>query len=183
MYSRTFGLKISVSGGRSSGVEHQLPKLGVAGSNPVARFSVVVVLITACGRKKEETPQKAWKLYRSSRIRYLKKVADRVGVRFLILSAEYGLVDSEEVIAPYERVMDEKRCDALIHQMVEKLSRLGVSKVVFYRGGARKSYFLCLQRACGILNLPLVSLGYANMGGIREVEEVLKRAHDTVFRG
>jgi cytochrome c551/c552 len=55
-----------VLSGRSSGVERQLPKLGVAGSNPVARFKIFIMrnitilmmfMILACGGSKEEKKQ------------------------------------------------------------------------------------------------------------------------------
>lgn len=133
-----------------------------------------VLLVTACGRSKEREPAPAWRLYRSSRIRYLKKVADRVGVGYAILSAGYGLVESGEILEPYDHLMDDGRCEELLPSIVEKLRKLAPEVVVFYRGGAGKPYLRCIRRACTTLGIPLVEVGYANMGDIRKVEGILK---------
>ncbi len=130
--------------------------------------------MTACGRSKEKELLPAWRLYRSSRIRYLKRVADTVGVDYAILSAEYGLVPSDEVIAPYERVMDEERCHEILPVLVESLKRMRVRAIVFYRGGARKEYYECLRRAAESVGADLISVGYANMGDIGKVKGILE---------
>ena len=130
--------------------------------------------MTACGRSKEDRPMPTWRLYRSSRIRYLKKVADSVGVDYAILSAEYGLVPSKQVIEPYDRVMDDDRCAELFPEIVEALRRMGVDTVVFYRGGARKEYYECIKRAAESAGVRLISVGYAQMGDIGKVKGVLE---------
>ncbi len=130
--------------------------------------------MTACGRSKEGRPLPAWRLYRSSRIRYLKRVADSVGVDYAILSAEYGLVPADEMIAPYERVMDESRCSEMLPSLVETLRKMGVGTVVFYRGGARREYHDCIKRATERAGIELISIGYANMGDIGKVKVILE---------
>ena len=69
-----------------------------------------IVLITACGKKKENKKSKAGKLYKSSRIRYLYRKSKEMNIPFYILSAKYGLVNGDEIIEPYNQVMDEKQC-------------------------------------------------------------------------
>jgi len=134
-----------------------------------------VLIVTACGRSKENQPTEAWRLYKAPRIRYLKRLADELNVPFAILSAKYGLVRDGEVIEPYNTVMDGERCERLLDRIVRKLSSLGVEAVVFYRGGARKDYLRCIERACEIAHIPLFSVGYAHMGDIRKVKEVVLR--------
>jgi hypothetical protein len=132
-----------------------------------------VVLITACGKKKETKPGPAWRLYRSPRIRYLKKKADKFQIDFYILSSKYGLIHSDEIIEPYESVITRERCKILLPEIIKKLTNIQPHKVVFYKGGARKEYFECVEEACRKLNKPILSFGYANMGGIKKLDEIL----------
>jgi len=129
--------------------------------------------MTACGRSKENTPLPAWRLYRSSRIRFLKKVADAKGVGYAILSARYGVVDSDEVIPPYEEIMTSDRCEELLPQIVAKLRDSSPEVIVFYRGGARREYLDCIRRAANLIGIRVIEVGYANMGDIRRVEEII----------
>ena len=134
-----------------------------------------VVLITACGGKKEKEPRKAGELYKSARIRHLYRRSRELNVPFMILSAGYGLVDSEELISPYEAVMSRERCSQLKDKIRKKLK--GFSKVVYFRGGARKEYLECLEEVVRELGLELYTFGYGNMGDIGKLEEVLKKAY------
>ncbi len=132
-----------------------------------------VLLMTACGRSKEKMPLPAWRLYRSSRIRFLKKVAEATGVRYAILSARYGVVDSDEVIPPYEEIMTSERCEKLLPHIVTKLRDFSPGVIVFYRGGARQEYMDCIKKAADILGIRVIEVGYANMGDIRKVEAII----------
>ena len=51
-----------------------------------------IMLITACGNKKENKPIEAGKLYKSSRIRHLYRRSKELNIPFYILSAKYGLI-------------------------------------------------------------------------------------------
>lgn len=132
-----------------------------------------VIVVTACGKTKRNTAFPAWKLYKSPRIRFLKKKADILGVDLYILSAKYGLVHSEEIIEPYEAVMTKETCTELILSILNKLENIKPSKVIYYKGGARKEYFECIYRACTMLNIKLLCFGYANMGDIKRIDEFI----------
>jgi hypothetical protein len=127
------------------------------------------VLVTACGAKKGKGKSRAFLLYKSSRIRALKKIAG--DVPYAILSAKYGLVDSEEILEPYEKVMTE----AIAKKHVSRVGRVlkNYDVVVYYRGGARKTYLECLVHACRDAMVPLIVCGYANMGDIGNVSDIL----------
>ena len=131
---------------------------------------VRILVATACGAKKNPRPMPAYKLYKSTRIKAVYN--RRSGCDMSILSAEYGLVGAHEVIGPYERVMDEQRARELIPSVAEKLKSCDC--VIFFKGGARKAYLSCIEAACQKAGKALVSLGFANMGGINDLPEVIK---------
>jgi hypothetical protein len=128
------------------------------------------VIVTACGAKKSPIPMPAYKFYKSSRIR---AVFNRRGDSdMFILSAEYGLIDACKVIRPYERLMDEQRSNELTPSVAKKL--LDYSNVIYFRGGARRTYFSCIKASCRKAKKTLVAFGYANMGGINDLPKILK---------
>lgn len=137
-----------------------------------------LVLITACGRSKEKKPQPAWRLYKSPRIRYLKKVADEMDIPFYILSAKYGLIPAEESIEPYDVILTEKIYEELFQKVLRQLKELkneGVSLVLYYRGGARKEYYELLLHACSKLKLNFIYYGSKNMKDINLSRELIRK--------
>ena len=131
-----------------------------------------IILVTACGVAKIGKAAPAGELYKSSRIRYLRKKARQLEIPFYILSAKYGLINSETVIEPYEKKMSSERCKEILEQIVSVLKKFDVA--IYYRGGAGKLYMECLEKACEQARVQLISFGYANMGDINKLEEVLK---------
>jgi len=131
-----------------------------------------VALVTACGGKKENKKLPAGKLYRSARIRHLFRRSKELGVPFFILSAGYGLISGDEEIEPYEAIMTEERCRELLPTLLSRLKEFDV--IVYYRGGARKEYLNCIERAAELLKKELVVFGYGNMGDIGKLESVIK---------
>ena len=130
-----------------------------------------IVLITACGNKKENKPTKAGNLYKSSRIRHLYKRSKELNIPFYILSAKYGLVNGDEIIAPYNQIMDKKQCEKLKDQIEKILENFDI--IIYYKGGARKEYYNCLEIIAKKLNKRFISFGYGNMGDIRKLEDII----------
>ena len=124
-----------------------------------------ILIVTACGAKKNPRPLPAYKLYKSARIKAVYN--RRSGCDMGILSAEYGLVRAHDVIEPYERLMDEERAEELAPFVAEKLKEYDC--IIFFKGGARKAYLSCIKAACKKAGRTLVALGYANMGGINDL--------------
>lgn len=133
---------------------------------------VKIAIVTACGAKKENSPSPAWKLYRSSRIKYLYKQSKKLGYPLFILSARYGLVHSEEVVEPYDQILTEERMEELIPQIMECLR--GFDVIVYYKGGARRTYLELIKRASKLANVELVTFGYANMGDINKLKNIIE---------
>ena len=131
-----------------------------------------MALVTACGAKKEDTPQPAGRLYKSSRIRHLYKRSKELGLPFYILSAKYGLINADSIIEPYDRIMTPERAAELLPQVKDTIKDFDL--IIFYKGGARKEYRELIERACKETGTQLISFGYGNMGDIGELENILR---------
>ncbi|ASJ03942.1 hypothetical protein A3L01_00630 [Thermococcus barossii] len=131
-----------------------------------------MALVTSCGAKKEETPQPAGRLYKSSRIRHLYKKSKELGIPFYILSAKYGLINADMIIEPYDKVMTPERAAELLSPVKETIKSFDL--VVFYKGGARKEYRELIEKACEETGTRLISFGYGNMGDIGKLDKILE---------
>ena len=89
-----------------------------------------------------------------------------------ILSAKYGLIDSEATIEPYEYKMSEKRAQELQSIVAEKVQHY--DRVVFFKGGSSKSYLECIRSACEKASVEFHPFGYANMGDIKLLPQYLR---------
>ena len=134
--------------------------------------TIKVALVTACGVKKENTPQPAGRLYKSSRIRHLYKKSKELGLPFYILSAKYGLINADTIIEPYDRIMTPERAAELLPQVKETIKSFDL--VIFYKGGARKEYRELIESACEETGTRLISFGYGNMGYIGKLDKILE---------
>ncbi|WP_268544030.1 DUF6884 domain-containing protein [Candidatus Nitrosotenuis cloacae] len=133
-----------------------------------------ISVVTACGNKKADIPLPAWQLYNSPRIR---AIYNRKGSHdMFILSAEYGLIPAEKIIAPYNRIMDEKRAQELIPYLKEVIKDYDV--IVYFKAGARRLYEQCLEKACQESGVKLVSFGFGFMGGINELDSKIRMAEE-----
>lgn len=135
-----------------------------------------IVLITACGSKKENFPTLAGQLYKSSRIRYLYKISQQLDIDFYILSARYGLVSSKTLIEPYDKILTKKRCEELKKHMVEIIKKFDT--VIFYKGGSKLEYSECIESICKILNKEFISFGYGNMGDINKIFNIMEQLNE-----
>ena len=130
-----------------------------------------IALVTACGNKKEKTPQEAGKLYRSARIRHLYRRSKELNIPLFIISAKYGLVSADEIIEPYNAVMTDEKCKELKEKMLSKLRDFDI--IIYYRGGARKTYLDCISEVAKELEKELIVFGYGNMGDIGKLTNIL----------
>ena len=135
-----------------------------------------IVLITACGNKKENKPTEAGRLYKSSRVRHLYKRSKELNIPFYILSAKYGLVSGDEIIQPYNQIMDKKQCESLKNKIEDILENFDI--IIYYKGGARKEYYNCLENIAKKLNKKFISFGYGNMGDIGKLEDIIRGISD-----
>ena len=132
----------------------------------------MIAIVTACGNKKESVPLPAYKLYKSSRIKAVYN--RRQNHDMFILSAEHGLIPAEKVIAPYNRLMDERRCDELIPSVAKSLKKYDA--VVYFKGGSGKPYRRCMIEACGVAGVKLDAFGDKIMQGIGDLPGKIRDA-------
>jgi len=141
--------------------------------------NIRIALITSCGKKKENKPEKAGLLYKSSRIRYLYKKSKELNIPLYILSAKYGLIHSDKIIEPYDQIMTKERIKELLPQVKEVIKNFNI--VIFYRGGARKEYVELIEEASKKANVTLITFGYGNMGDVHKLENILEGVYNGVF--
>ena len=130
-----------------------------------------IVVVTACSKRKENTPLPAWKLYKSSRIKAIYRNSKNCDIK--ILTAKYGLIDADEIIDPYDEKMDEERAQVLVSKIAKKLRKYDF--VIYYKAGASKAYLECMKKACELSEKPLVVCGFKVIGGINDVPLIIER--------
>jgi len=133
-----------------------------------------LLVVTACGAKKALKPEMARNLYRSSRIKAVYNMSSNNDMA--ILSSEYGLIDANKIIKPYDRIMDELRAKQLIPSIMKGIKNYDI--IVFFKGGASKIYLTCIRKACEKAGKILVVFGFANMGGINNLPRITELLKD-----
>ncbi len=133
-----------------------------------------ISVVTSCGNKKRDEELPAWRLYKSSRITAVYNRKDDTDM--FILSAEHGLVPAEKTIQPYDRIMDEKRCQELVPEIKKIVEKYDV--VIFFKAGANRLYEQCITKACTESKVRLKSFGYRSMGGINDLPSEIRKAKD-----
>lgn len=63
------------------------------------------LLLISCTKTKLSVPAPARELYCSPAFQMKRRMAERLGNRWLILSAKHGLVEPEQIIAPYDETL------------------------------------------------------------------------------
>ena len=129
-----------------------------------------ILIVTACGKRKDTSLQPAWKLYKSPRIRAVYN--RRNGHDMAILSSKYGLVKAEKVIEPYEEVLTKQRVEELLPQVVEGIRYYDA--VVYFRGGAGKEYRNLINEACEKAGKKFACCGYKNLGDVNKIPQLLE---------
>lgn len=75
------------------------------GSKPMPQFVGALVLVS-CSKAKLDQPAPARELYCSPAFQMKRKIIERAGADWLILSAKHGLVEPDAVIAPYDLTLN-----------------------------------------------------------------------------
>jgi hypothetical protein len=67
--------------------------------------------------------------------------------------------------------MTDEKCRKLKEKMLSKLRDFDV--IIYYRGGARKTYLDCISKVAKELGKELIVFGYGNMGEIGKLTDIL----------
>lgn len=111
------------------------------------------VYLVSCVKGKRGYPCAAKDLYKSNLFRKARRYVETKGRPWFILSAEYGLVDPEQVIEPYEKTLNNMNTAARREweaKMMDKLLALNARRFVFLAG----------SKYCENLVAPLKDAGY-----------------------
>lgn len=65
-----------------------------------------VAALISCVKSKAKRPSKAVDLYISSLFLFSRQYAEQRGLPIFILSAKYGLIEGDRIIAPYEKTVN-----------------------------------------------------------------------------
>ena len=122
------------------------------------------VALVSCVKAKLPTPAPAGDLYTSQLFRGLRRYATTHSDRWFILSAEYGLLRPDEVVAPYERTLNRMRsherrdwADRVERQLLESLPR--DAEVLILAGKRYREHIDPFLRANGfVVSVPLEGL-------------------------
>jgi hypothetical protein len=122
------------------------------------------VYLVSCVKTKLTGPARAKDLYVSPWFRLARAYVERTGQPWFILSAEYGLLDPDQVIAPYDRTLvhmpaDERRAWAtkVESQMDVRLPK--TRRIVVMAGHRYRAHLLEYLERRASIEIPLEGLG------------------------
>jgi hypothetical protein len=91
------------------------------------------LVCTICCREKDRSDKllPALRRYKSKRIDAVAGLARKSGLKFVILSGKYGLIDAEEPIPYYDKLMGAGDLGEIIAANINFLEKKEVGKVIF----------------------------------------------------
>lgn len=120
--------------------------------------------LVSCVAKKAPLPIKAADLYRSAWFLKARAFVEKRRARWLILSAEHGVVDPSKIIAPYEKTLNQMNgprrrawAERVLRQLKPRLA--GIDEVVFLAGVRYRENLVPALQARGIrVSVPMARL-------------------------
>lgn len=95
-----------------------------------------MLVLTGCGSAKRKEIARAKDLYNSVYFKKKRAYAEAVGNRWLILSAEHGVVEPDEALAPYDTTIQDVDPVAWGERILEELPDLAGVEVIVLAGAA-----------------------------------------------
>ena len=94
----------------------------------------MIAYCTYCSAEKDHSkiPMSAINRYKSSRITEVYKSANEAGVKFVILSGKYGLVDAQQNIDYYDHLLLPSEVKEHSELVASQLKEMGITKLVFH---------------------------------------------------
>lgn len=98
--------------------------------------------------------------YKDERIKKIAEGAMAIGVGFLILSGEYGLIRSKDKIPYYDHLLQPDEVDSIAHKMAVQLKKLHAKQIVYFTVSIEKDrnvgpYLRAMQKACDYASVSL----------------------------
>ncbi len=125
---------------------------------------MTAMYLVSCVSRKRDQPMAAKDMYVSDWFIKARAYVERAGNECCILSAEYGLVEPESVIAPYERTLNtmgivERRAwsTKVLDQLQARMT--GVDRMVILAGRRYREFLIDGIRAgCSDVEVPLAGM-------------------------
>ena len=122
------------------------------------------IYLISCVSKKRATPARARDLYKSELFRRARAYVETTGCPWFILSAKHGLVDPDEVVAPYEQTLNTMRvaerrkwAEKVQAQMDERLP--AAERIIIFAGKRYREFLMpYLRRRAAKVEVPMGSL-------------------------
>lgn len=146
---------------------------------PIPRDRIILCSADAGPNSQRTVPERAGHFFSGAVwVGTIRNTADRLGHRFVVLTTGHGLVDSNEVIAPYDVHINDypQRVAETWRRTVPRI--LGNSQnslMIFYAGGCpRDQYIDILKPNLQPLGISLLTFGRPNMFDIDKMERVIE---------
>ena len=123
------------------------------------------IVLVSCVKKKSSLPRPARDLYVSPFFKKMRHFAEQVGDSWFVLSAEYGLLEPDAVVTPYERTLKRMSADekaAWVARVTAQIERAipADATVVMLAGVAYRSLVEDVLRGRGnVVEVPLRGMG------------------------
>ena len=119
-----------------------------------------VNLTTCCAEKrKDEGLLPAKVRYKSPRVRTVVSESERTKTPLLIFSGKFGILDADDPIPWYDKVLTGEDVEAMMPRVIAQLQERSVTEVTLF---ARPKdtpgwapYYAVIEQACGALEIPI----------------------------
>jgi hypothetical protein len=122
------------------------------------------IYLVSCVAKKRDHSAPAQDLYTSEWFRRARAYVERTGSRWFILSAQHGLVNPDQVIAPYNRTLnkmniEERRTWALrVQRQLEDLELPAGVCITLFAGERYREFLMDYLLGLGQVDVPMARL-------------------------
>jgi hypothetical protein len=117
---------------------------------------------TYCSKNKNKTnnSKPAYLTYESNRIKWLYNKSKNKGYPLLILSGKYGLINANDSIDYYDKLLLKENIISHASLVEKQLSDLSISKIIFFHQPIKtdmnlSNYISCIDLACRNKNIKI----------------------------
>jgi len=127
----------------------------------------MTVFCTYCSSKKNSSQDELPSIqrYKSDRIKSVYDAADKLGLKYFILSGKYGLIEPDYPIPFYDYLLQSSHVPEHSKKTADQLKAFGVKDIIFFGRSIMddenvKPYYDCIKLACkkAEVNLKFVEL-------------------------
>ncbi|MBU1046929.1 hypothetical protein KKH36_04100 [Patescibacteria group bacterium] len=119
------------------------------------------VILTICSKNKDknEVLMPARKRYLSDRIKKVEQISINNKLPFYILSGKFGIINSNELIPFYDKLLKQEDIKNLLPLVRDQLIQEKITEIIFYGEGINtkgwKAYYEIIEKITNKLNIKL----------------------------